>query len=191
MTTNANEAKRQTGAAEYGVSPENGTVRLERLLPGPIERVWAYLTESEKRGKWLAEGAMEPRPGSSFELRFYHSRLSSRQAPVPERYKDGCQEGVPSEHKLIRWEPPRLLVITWGSGADGPSEVTFELSPRGNDVLLVLTHRRLTDRKATIGVAAGWHTHLAVLIERLNGREPEAFWTTFERVESEYEKRIA
>ena len=30
------------------------TVRFERLLPGPIERVWAYLTESEKRRKWLA-----------------------------------------------------------------------------------------------------------------------------------------
>lgn len=25
------------------------TVRFERLLPGPIERVWAYLTELEKR----------------------------------------------------------------------------------------------------------------------------------------------
>ena len=32
------------------------TVRFERLLPGPIERVWAYLTESEKRRKWLASG---------------------------------------------------------------------------------------------------------------------------------------
>ena len=24
---------------------EPGTVRLERLLPGPVERVWAYLTD--------------------------------------------------------------------------------------------------------------------------------------------------
>jgi len=28
------------------------TMRLERLLPGPVERVWAYLTESEKRAAW-------------------------------------------------------------------------------------------------------------------------------------------
>ncbi|MEX3932396.1 hypothetical protein AB4Y32_11375 [Paraburkholderia phymatum] len=26
-------------------------VRFERLLPGPIERVWAYLTESDKRSQ--------------------------------------------------------------------------------------------------------------------------------------------
>ena len=30
------------------------TVRLERLLPGPIERVWAYLTEPDKRATWFA-----------------------------------------------------------------------------------------------------------------------------------------
>ena len=28
---------------------EPGTVKLERLLPGPVERVWAYITESDKR----------------------------------------------------------------------------------------------------------------------------------------------
>ena len=36
---------------EYGVALEDRTVRLERLLPGPIERVWTYLTDPEKRGK--------------------------------------------------------------------------------------------------------------------------------------------
>ena len=40
----------------YGtiVSPE--TVRIERLLPGPVERLWSWLTESEKRRLWLASG---------------------------------------------------------------------------------------------------------------------------------------
>jgi hypothetical protein len=36
-------------------------VRLVRILPGPIERVWDYLTDSEKRGRWFAGGPMEPR----------------------------------------------------------------------------------------------------------------------------------
>ena len=40
-----------------------GTIRFERLLPGPIERVWAFLTESEKRKLWLAAGDFELRPG--------------------------------------------------------------------------------------------------------------------------------
>ena len=37
------------GTSKMGTSTEPGTVRLERLLPGPIERAWAYLTESDKR----------------------------------------------------------------------------------------------------------------------------------------------
>ena len=28
----------------YGVVTEPGTVRIERLLPGPAERIWSYLT---------------------------------------------------------------------------------------------------------------------------------------------------
>lgn len=33
----------------YATLPAPATVRIERVLPGPVERVWAYLTESEKR----------------------------------------------------------------------------------------------------------------------------------------------
>ena len=63
---------------EYGVVPEPGTVRFERLLPGPIERIWAYLTDSEKRGRWLASGAMELREGGRVTLEFKHKTLSSQ-----------------------------------------------------------------------------------------------------------------
>ena len=38
-------------------------VRLVRTLPGPIERIWDYLTDSEKRSRWFAGGPMELRPG--------------------------------------------------------------------------------------------------------------------------------
>ncbi|HEY1755821.1 MAG TPA: hypothetical protein VGG72_10525 [Bryobacteraceae bacterium] len=33
------------------------TARFERLLPGPIERVWDYLTQPDLRRTWLAESA--------------------------------------------------------------------------------------------------------------------------------------
>src|SRR5260370_33738585 len=69
---------------EYGAVTEPGTVRLERVLPGPIERVWAYLTEPEKRGKWLASGAMELRAGGQEEYVFNHSELSSEKTPPEE-----------------------------------------------------------------------------------------------------------
>ncbi len=34
------------------------TLTVERTLPGPIERVWAYLTEPDKRARWLGGGAL-------------------------------------------------------------------------------------------------------------------------------------
>lgn len=72
---------------DYCVVTEPGTVRLERVLPGPIEHVWAYLTESEKRGKWLASGQIELRVGGRVELAFHHADLSAEKT-TPDRYKD-------------------------------------------------------------------------------------------------------
>ncbi len=175
--------------SDYATILEPGTLRFERLLPGPIERVWAYLTESDKRAQWLASGDMDPRAGAPLKLKFRHSSLSTKTAPVPERFKN-MEEGQVTEHTVTRWEPPRLLSWSWGSGKDGPSEVTFELSPEGSKVRLVLTHRRLRDRKAMLAVGPGWHSHLAVLVSRLEGREPDAFWAIYNSASGEYEKRV-
>ncbi len=38
-----------TPEVDYGVVTAPGTVRIQRLLPGPIERIWAYLTDGELR----------------------------------------------------------------------------------------------------------------------------------------------
>jgi uncharacterized protein YndB with AHSA1/START domain len=71
---------------EYGVVTHPDTVRLERLLPGPIERVWDYLTDSKKRGTWFASGPMELRAGGSATLTFRNSNLSSERTP-PKKFK--------------------------------------------------------------------------------------------------------
>ncbi|MBB3059863.1 uncharacterized protein YndB with AHSA1/START domain [Microbulbifer rhizosphaerae] len=34
---------------DYGVMTAADTLRIERLLPGPLERVWQYLVDSDKR----------------------------------------------------------------------------------------------------------------------------------------------
>lgn len=176
--------------SEYGVVTEPGTVRIERVLPGPIERVWSYLTDSEKRGKWFASGPMDLHPGGRVELSFKHSDLSPRKEPSPEKYKK-YDDGVTSHGRVVRCEPPRLLSFGWGEESGNESEVTFELTPRGEDVLLVLTHRRLANRAAQVSVASGWHAHLAILIDQLEGREPRPFWSTHAPLEAEYEQRIA
>lgn len=174
--------------SEYGAVTAPGTVRIERLLPGPIERVWAYLTESEKRGRWLATGEMELRAGGKVDLFFHHADLSSEKK-APDRYKD-IEGGVACLGRITRCEPPRALSYTWGESSGEDSEVTFELTPRGKNVLLVVTHRRLADRATLVSVAAGWHAHLGILIDRLAGEEPRPFWTTHARLEAEYGKRI-
>jgi uncharacterized protein YndB with AHSA1/START domain len=167
-----------------------GEVRFERVLPGPVERVWAYLTEPEKRAKWLAGGPMDLRPGGRVELQFRHANLSPEREEVPEKYRK-YGEGAAVSGRITACDPPRLLGYTWGE-EDGPdTEVTFELSPRGDDVLLVVTHRRLAGPEAMKSVSGGWHTHLGILGDVLDGRTPRPFWATHMRLEEEYGKRLA
>lgn len=175
---------------DYGELTAPDTVRFERVLPGPIERVWAYLTESEKRGRWLASGEMELRPGGSAEFHFDHQMLSPHPEAVPDKYSQ-YENGVSFSGRIVRSEPLRLLVFTWPEEDGSESEVTFELAERSDEVLLTLKHRRLQSREIRLGVAAGWHTHLGVLAARLHGRDPEPFWATHARLEADYEQRFA
>ncbi len=185
----SNFAALDLGERELGVVTEAGTVRFERLLPGPIERVWSYLTESEKRGTWLATGAMEQRVGGSVTFHFHHADLSPVKEETPARYKE-IEDGVTTTGQITRCDPPRLLSMTWGGLPGKGSEVTFELEPRGDKVLLTLTHRRLADRTNMLSVAGGWHTHLAILSDNLNGVTPRPFWSSHAKVAAEYERRI-
>jgi len=175
--------------SDYGTIIAPDAVRFERLLPGPIERVWAYLTESDKRGLWLARGAVEPRVGGQVEMNFRHSELSPLPDEIPAKYKS-MEKGASATARVTRWEPPRLLAHSWPGPSGQESEVTFELTPQGADVLLVLTHRRLGTEKMP-SAAGGWHTHLGILADRLHGRVPQPFFRTHTPLEAEYERRIA
>jgi uncharacterized protein YndB with AHSA1/START domain len=175
---------------EFAVVTGPDVVRIERELPGPIERVWAYLTESELRCKWLAAGPMELRVGGAVALHFQHSELSPVDDPIPKKY-ESMRDGQAMSGRVTQCDPPRLLSYTWGEDSGEESEVTFELAPRNNDVLLVVTHRRLATRDDMISVAGGWHTHLGILIDVLNARTPPGFWTAHSRIEGEYRRRFA
>jgi uncharacterized protein YndB with AHSA1/START domain len=177
---------------KHGIFPEPGTIRFERLLPGPIERIWDYLTKSELKAKWLSAGDVEPRLGGKVEFKFKHSELSETDDPTPEKYKH-MQDGTYFEGKVTVWEPPRKLSYTWGEDTGEESEVTYELIPKQNNkVLLTLTHVRLgDDPNILISVGAGWHTHLGILTDLLEGNPPKGFWTVHNRMEKEYEQLIS
>jgi uncharacterized protein YndB with AHSA1/START domain len=166
----------------HGKLIEPATLKIERLLPGPIDRVWAYLTESELRRRWLAAGAMEMKVGATFELVWRNNELTDPPGQRP--------PGFSGEHRMqsriIALDPPRKLAFTW----QGNGEVSFELEPRGGKVLLTLIHRRLPDRATMLKVAAGWHAHLDVLVARASGEEPEPFWDGWSRLKADYDGRL-
>jgi uncharacterized protein YndB with AHSA1/START domain len=141
-----------------------------------------YLVDSEKRALWLAAGAMDLRIDGEADLRFHHADLSAEKQ-TPERFQESA-DGPPRLHsRITACEPPRVLSFTWGSAG----EVRFELTEQGSEVLLVLTHRRLPDRGAMVNVASGWHAHLGILCDRLNGLEPRGFWSAHAAAEVQYE----
>jgi uncharacterized protein YndB with AHSA1/START domain len=166
----------------YGVLTEPATLTIHRLLPGPIERVWAYLTESDLRRQWLAAGGMEMQAGSAFELVWRNSELTDPPAQRPA----GFGEEHRMQGRIVELDPPRRLVITWGSGG----EVSFALDPVGSEVRLTLIHRRLPDRATMLNVSAGWHAHLDVLVARARGERPEPFWDRWSRLKADYDKRL-
>lgn len=166
----------------YGELIEPATLKIERLLPGPIERIWAYLTESELRRQWLAAGDMEMKVGAAFELVWRNDALTD---PPGER-----PAGASSEHRMqsriTEFDPPRKLAIAWGSTGG----VSFELAAEGEDVRLTVIHRRVPDRATLLSVSVGWHAHLDILAARATGKVPTPFWDGFTRLKSEYEMRL-
>jgi uncharacterized protein YndB with AHSA1/START domain len=176
-------------AEPYASMPAPATIRIERILPGPVERVWTYLTDSDKRAKWLAGGPMEVREGGAVTLTFRNADLSrgktNPNSPCSPDGVDHVMQGV-----VTRCEPPHLLAFNWSADKAG-SEATFELSQDGDDTRLIVTHRRLTDRKQLLSVSAGWHTHVGILIDLLSVAEPRDFWPEHTRLEKVYAQRFA
>ena len=173
--------KRSTPDA-YGALIEPATLKIERLLPGPIERVWAYLTQGELRRQWLAAGQMELKVGAPFEFVWRNNELTNPPGQRPQ----GFAEEHRMQSRITEVDPPRKLTFTW----QGSGDVSFELEPKGDEVLLTVTHRRLPDRATLLRVGPGWHTHLDVLVARATGQEPEPFWDGWSRLQKEYERRM-
>ncbi len=165
------------------------TVRFERLLPGPIERVWAYITEGEKRRRWLAGGEFDLTPGGPIELIFENASLSPLpDDPPPQKYC-GLPEKMHFTGAITRCEPPHLLAHTWIDD-EHTSEVEYQLTAEGDQVRLILTHKLLKDDEAVLGVMGGWHAHFDILEDVLEDRTPRPFWKTHTALEAEYEKRL-
>ena len=169
-----------TGA--YGVLIEPATLTLQRLLPGPIERIWDFLTQSELRRQWLAAGDMTMEVGAPFELTWRNDELTDPPGNKP--------DGFGKEHRMqstvTECDPPHRIAFTW----NGSGDVSINLAERGEQVLLTLVHRQLPDRHTMLMVGPGWHAHLDVLVARVAGEKPAPFWDAWVSLKQDYEQRI-
>ena len=176
---------------DYGTFLNDETLQLERILPGTPELIWGFLTESDKKGKWLAHGDVEPVVGGKVTQHFNHKHFMDEYETLPEKYKNMKEEST-SYGKVTVWDPYSLLSYTWDEGDDGVSEVVFELTEIDDKtVKLVLTHKRIPDSmNFKVGVSAGWHTHLNILRDTLSGIAPSGFWKYHMPLEAEYEATL-
>jgi uncharacterized protein YndB with AHSA1/START domain len=144
-------------------------VQFERTLPGPIERVWEFITDPKKLPGWFGECKIEPRPGGAVSSMGGHIR------------------GI-----VTQWQPPRRLAYTWN--VFSPSEVessypesylTIELKAHGSDVVLTLTHLPVLERFEKQN-AMGWHTFLDMLAAAVHGAPIEPRQTYMQRNATRY-----
>ncbi len=165
---------------ELGKIVDNSTVRFERVLPAPIEKVWQYLTSSECLPEWLAEGSIDQRFGGKVKLNFDVEA-------VPER----AGKGEVIEGAVTFIDPLRALAYSWGTpGSDETSNVSMQVTSEGDKTALVLTHTQLP-AEAMAEVMAGWHAHLDVLKARLADVTPPDFRKRFKEVLQTYVAIVA
>ncbi|MEL6860859.1 MAG: SRPBCC family protein [Pseudomonadota bacterium] len=173
---------------DYATYPDPTVLEIFRDLPGPIERVWDYLTKSELREKWLCAGEVSPEIGGEIVFRFDHSNLSTH--PTPASHEGG---GDMQMVGIIRaYEPPHHIAFSWPSReAEAPTEVVIRLREIDGKVRLHLRHEKIMTKDYKSGTSAGWHAHLDIMKDLLSDQTARDFWETFLALEQEYKAILA
>jgi len=168
-----------------GVLRDQHTVEFKRLIPGPLELAWEFLTKREKLKTWFADLTLEPRLGGAVDVHFDPNTCG------------GCSAGVRGVVREFR--PPHVVAFSWiqlKAQPDGSmqerdeGEVRFELAERGDKVLLTLLHSRLSTDQL-IAHSAGWHAYLQNLESLMSERGRIDFMAVAGRVRPGYEGQLA
>ena len=161
------------------------TVEFKRLLPGPIELAWDYLTKPELLKTWFADVTLEPRLGGAVEIRFTDGK--------------GDCGGVGAHGTIREFRRPHVIAFTWIRNRPQPDnpgashdegEVRFELAQKGDKVLLTLLHSRLPTHELP-NYGGGWHAYLDNLESIITGRGPTDFMAVFHQLRPRYDERVA
>jgi uncharacterized protein YndB with AHSA1/START domain len=158
----------RTRTADGHVSRADRTVRLERVVPAAIDRVWRMWTEPDRLARWLGrvvEGT--PGPASRFVLAMDVDETAT------------CD--------VTDWQPPHHLALTWHYTGEERTTLRIELADIGDGTTrLVLEHEGV----APVGLSeygAGWQLHLEALTARLTDRAAPDFRTEFRPLVAAYD----
>lgn len=119
------------------------TVRFQRRLAHPIERVWRAITEPADLAAWF--------PGVP------------RFGKLEQGAEFAVEGDIGGSGRILAVDPPRLLAFEWGG-----DELRFELAPDGGGCLLTFSHA-LSDLELGAQTAAGWELCLDRLAAQLAG----------------------
>jgi|CXWL01.1.fsa_nt_gi uncharacterized protein YndB with AHSA1/START domain len=168
--------------SDCGVIIDRNTVKFERLVPGPLERVWDHITKREFLSKWLGDGEIGPE-GATIAL-------LQEGSDVP------LHTGATIAGVVTRCAPPHLLSFTWNHMAPGAAQptipesvVTIELQQSADRVLLTLTHQGIAPEWVA-RLSTGWHAFLDILALRMDGRGPPPVMEMFARWLPQYNAKV-
>jgi uncharacterized protein YndB with AHSA1/START domain len=132
------------------------TLRIERRLAHPPEKVWRAVTEPAHLSKWYPFQATEMTPQVGGKIRF----------------DDGA--GTVMDAVITEYDPPRVFAFSEHAPESMPREsddlIHMELRPDGDGCVLVFTHV-FDDRPAAAGYGTGWNACLDALVADLSGMD--------------------
>ena len=139
-------------------------VRFVRHYPRPVETVWSALTEPERLADWMGISNVEPRVVGRVD-----------------RMIDGPH---PMTGRVLVWDPPSVLELSWSNTHAPDSVIRYELTPEGGGTRLVFTHQGMPYANSAL-MLPGWHDFLRRLGSLLEG-VPDRDGPSFRKMQAIY-----
>jgi uncharacterized protein YndB with AHSA1/START domain len=127
------------------------TVRFERRIGHPVERVWSAITDPKEMIGWWGAAEVDLREGGRFDVRWLNTDEQGNAAHM--------------HATIAELDPPRLLELD----GDIHGVLRFELEPDGDSTVLRFSSTLELPDEFRTKVLAGWHTHLNALATVLDG----------------------
>jgi uncharacterized protein YndB with AHSA1/START domain len=137
------------------------TIRFERRLAHPIERVWEAITDPAQVIRWWGKLDSDMAEGGKFSLLWLNEG------------DEGENSGF--RGTLTEFDPPRVLETrgVWGAEGEAWGETAtllrFELEPQGEGTILRFINTLELPDEFAVKTPAGWHWHLDALAGVLDG----------------------